>query len=159
MKTIKISLLFFLLLIILSCKKDKDEEEIIIQPGLIKLEVNSSEPIKISNPGFVIQVYGFFPSFQDVPATLITSQRVNSNQLPFTLIMAIPENAEDLIKFNNHSESAMYYLHIFWDSDDNGKICNGDLAIDFNNNFPYIFIDKTEIQTINLFPIHSLSCE
>ena len=156
MKTIKILLLFISLIIIAACEKEKKEKE---ENLYINVEFISSESFEIINPEFEIKVYGFDFNYQDVPATLITRQIFNSTQVPFTLKLEMPKNAADLIEYINDEKYAKYYLTITWDSDNNGKICNGDISIDYNINFPDIFINKTEIQTINLKAINSIQCD
>jgi len=152
MKLIKILLFFISLTIITACEKDEENIN-------IKVELISSESIEIINSEFDVQVYGYDPNFQDVPATLITHKKFNSTQIPFILKIEIPENAADIIEYINDKNDAKYYLNIDWDSDGNGKICNGDISIDFNASYPDIFINKTETQTINIMTINSILCE
>lgn len=151
MRPIRILLLFISLAMIMSCEKDEE--------NIIKVELIGSGSFEIVNSEFEVLVYGYDPNFQDVPATLITQKKFNSTQIPFILNLEMPENAADRIEYINDKKYARYYLGINWDSDGNGKICNGDIAIDYDAKFPDISIDKIGTQIINLYTINSVLCQ
>jgi hypothetical protein len=148
-----IQIIFFILFLIINIGCEEEENNISIH-----LELVSSETFKIINTEFEIQVYGYDSSFQDVPATLIARRKFKSTQLPFALSMEIPKNAVELIEHINHENNAKFFLYIDWDSDNNGIICNGDISVDYSNNFQNISIDTSKVQPINLVAIKSTQC-
>lgn len=109
-----------------------------------------TETVEIINSEYSIEIYGYDPNWMDIPATLITHQQFQSTKVPFTVKIKIPKNAADSIEHINNKANAKYYLNIEWDSDGNGKKCNGDISIDFNTKFPEISLESNEKQIIFL---------
>ncbi|TSE11338.1 hypothetical protein [Aquimarina algiphila] len=141
-------------LICTSCNSDDDGGN-----SAIRLELKSAASIGITNPKFTILVYGFDNSYADVAATLISTQNFESNQLPVTITLTIPPNPESMIELNTSNRNISYYINIEWDNDNNGKICNGDISIDYNTETNFINLNPLVTQEVFVSEIKALPCE
>lgn len=145
MRSLQFIILVILFLNLSACKKENFNEE-----HYLTIEFISSESPLVNNTNFKLEVYGFDPNISDVQATMITRQEFSSSKFPFTLKIKIPENAASKISPVSNIADAQYYLNINWDSDNNGKICKGDISFDYTSHFPSLLINDNGTQTFHL---------
>jgi hypothetical protein len=111
----------------------------------------TADCLEVTNPNFELKVYGYDTLMADVAASLITTQSFSRSSVPFTVNLAIPDNAYDQIDPPLSAESAArFYLAITWDADSNGNVCEGDITFDYDLKFPNIDIESSETQTVYL---------
>ncbi|HEA22839.1 hypothetical protein LCGC14_0502580 [marine sediment metagenome] len=127
----------------------------------IRVEFSGAENTSIANTELMVSIYGFDPNYQDVLASLITKQVFNTDQIPFVVRIDIPSNPSQKIEYINDTNDASYYLALEWDSDGNGKRCNGDILEDFERNSGIARLNLTtrKIQSFYLDVITKLPCD
>lgn len=129
-------------------KEDKDKNENNTQA--VSIELNPSEELTITNPKGKIQLYAIPELLADAPASLIVEKEFEISKLPATIDLNIPENHTQLITPAPAEGSAIkYYVSLEWDSDNSGQVEQGDIAIDYDRQFPTITLDDKK-QTIYL---------
>ena len=107
----------------------------------IVLELLANDPLTITNPEMAISIYGTDGSRADIPASLITKQCFGVAELPVLLSIDIPKNPTDKVEFLNNPENVRYYVGIEWDSDGNGKRCEGDIFQAYDPSIGSVTID------------------
>lgn len=127
----------------------------------IVLELLANDPLTITNPEMAISVYGADASMADIPASLITKQCLSVDELPVLLSIDIPKNPTDKVEFLNNPENERYYVGIEWDSDGNGKICEGDIFQAYDPSICSVTIDinGTEKYLLYLLENESVPCD
>lgn len=163
-----ITLIVSCILLFTACEHETDESEpFTLQEeynanGSYELEIQFIGPlgIEILNPKFSVALYGADAHVADAPATLITCQHFMSDSLPFTIRLKVPEDASDMIEPVSGMDLFGYYFHLDWDSDNNGQLCEGDLQVDYTQNWPQILMDSTLRQVYYMITLPSVyGCE
>ncbi len=76
-----------------------------------------------------------------------------------TIALTIPSNPESMIEPNTGNGDLLYYLAVKWDNDNNNKICNRDISIDYNTETDFINLNPLVIQEVFVSEIKTLPCE
>ncbi|MCY4781162.1 hypothetical protein ORI89_15985 [Sphingobacterium sp. UT-1RO-CII-1] len=115
----------------------------------VSIELIPSEELTVVNPKGKIQLYAISELLADAPATLITEKNFEETKLPTIISLDIPEDHTQLIQPAPVNDAIKYYVSIEWDSDNSGQVEQGDIAIDYDRQFPTITLDDKK-QTIYL---------
>eukprot|EP01084_Bolivina_argentea_P200270 342478_1 len=110
----------------------------------------ASNCFDIANPNFDITLYGYDTNMADVSASVITEQSFTAHEVPFEFNMTLPHHVSVLIDPLSDASNAKYYLHLDWDSDDNGQRCEGDLSFDYDALWPNVDVTTAQKQTLYL---------
>lgn len=147
-------------LLLLSCQKtnpDKTEtEEVSIFEVTLK---TSGTDYNIQNRQAKVVLMAIPESLADAKAYQIYTGNVEIPTLPHTISIAFDDLDQEGYEahFEEPLSGAEYFLVLLWDSDDNGtSSCQGDLIIDFGQQFPFIHLDAK--QTIYLTTATDISC-
>lgn len=137
-----------------SCDKEDTVEEIRVEFSGIDTELIANTELKVS-------IYGYDPNYADVSASLITRQVFNTDEIPFVITIDLPRSPSKKIEYINDFNDASYYLALEWDSDGNGKRCNGDISEDFerNSGIGRLDLSSRKIQSFYLDVIKTLPCD
>jgi hypothetical protein len=150
----------FVLIAIYSCEKENNAD--VIFPEInhklqaeynsdgeneINIKFEASNSLNINNPKLTIAVYGYDVFLADATATLITRQNFQISSIPSSLTIKFPKDSYKLIVPETTKENSRYYLHIDWDSDNNGQICTGDITFDHDKKSPYVDLESTITQS------------
>lgn len=106
------------------------------------------------------KLYAYPPYTADTPAALVHQRLLTVDQLPF--VFHVSHDSVDVAayesRFSEAIANARYYVALDpWDSDNNGTAqCSGDLAIDYNREFPRVYPGIAK--TINLKRLTDISC-
>src|SRR5690606_24487435 len=93
----------------------------------ITVKFTGPESLVIKNPHFNLKIFGHDRMLADVEASIIVSEEYEATIIPFTLQIEIPNDPLSRIELIDDKKDARYYMHIEWDSDNNGKVCEGDI--------------------------------
>eukprot|EP01083_Nonionella_stella_P293303 997434_1 len=110
----------------------------------------ASNCFDIANPNFDITLYGYDTNMADGSASVITEQSFTAHEVPFEFNMTLPHHVSVLIDPLSDASNAKYYLHLDWDSDDNGQRCEGDLSFDYDALWPNVDVTTAQKQTLYL---------
>ncbi len=131
----------FVVVIITSCSSTSGNEPVGTTPILLQLETESSVELAVGEP-LVLTLYAHDPMLADVAATAILQNRYDVTQLPATVLVEVPLNAESFILPKlAEGASAAYYVRV------QGKTPRGSVMVDFDKGFPNVEITP-EVQTI-----------
>ncbi|WP_228452315.1 YbaY family lipoprotein [Chryseobacterium sp. c4a] len=113
----------------------------------LKIEFTGTDKFTIKNPKLKVSLYGISEGLQDAPATLITEKEFEGKEIPFTIELPVPKDAESKIT-PKPTNGVKYYIATEWDSDGNGKANEkGDIFIDHDKAFPNVKLNS-EVQKI-----------
>jgi len=133
-----------------SCSTIQQKEKIDSTKNWISVKLQNSNALAIKNPSGKIKLYAVAANIADVPATIIAEKRFKQNELPFEIKLYLPKNHYKLIKPTiNETDPIKYYVALEWDSNADGTVGKGDVAIDFNKKFPTVSVgDNNEVFVI-----------
>lgn len=145
-KIIQTSLLLFVVVTLTFCSTTKKDQEDVLKKAHI--EFVSKDATIESLQGATITLYGHDRLLADTKATIITSQKIDSEKIPFSIDLEIPSNPESQIKPKiSNIDNVGYYLVISYE---NNKENKGNIIIDYDAKFPEININSQEKQLIYL---------
>lgn len=136
------SMITFLSVVLISssCSTIQHKEKMDSTNNSVSVKLQNSGAIWIKNPTGKIKLYAIAANIADVPATLIAEKSFTQNELPFEIKLDLPKNHYKLIKpAVNQTDPIKYYIALDWDSNGDGTVGKGDVAIDFNKKFPTVF--------------------
>ena len=140
----------FSVFLLLSCDSDMDD----LDNNYILLDLKSSEDLTFTNPAYTINLYGEKDTIADATAVLLASQNFEAEALPSEVRLEIPKNPYAPIPHLEDNKDARFYLEIQWDSDNNGRLCQGDIDLDHSiRNVELININRRDPQEIMLSTI------
>lgn len=128
-------------------KKEQDSAD--TKSQVVSIELIPSEELHIVNPKGKIQLYAISEHLADAPATLIAEKNFEEAKLPAVIDLDLPADHKELIKPAPVNDAIKYYVSIEWDSDNSGQVEKGDIAIDYDRQFPTVTLDS-EKQSVYL---------
>ena len=104
----------------------------------------STRPYTIHHGHFRLQLMASIPSPSGKGSQniLVKEKYYWRNTLPFDVTLAIKASRIDSFEALKKEKHISYYLRLHWDSDGNGKMCQGDLGFDYQICIPEITISE-----------------
>lgn len=117
----------------------------------IRLEYTDTDAFDLNNATAKITLYGRNKNVADNSATAITITETKISQLPVTLSLEWPANADQFIDSPpvNKPEDAAYYFHLAIDADSDNQLCPPD---DYQRDY-----DQTPFFELSAPPNHLLT--
>lgn len=144
-KNIQISLLLLIAATLTFCSTKKEQKDTLKKAHI---EFVSKDTTIKNLQGATITLYGHDRLLADAKATIITSQKIDFEKVPFSTELEIPSNPESLIKSKiTNIDNVGYYLVISYENNQKNE---GDIVIDYDAKFPEININSPKKQLIYL---------
>ncbi len=126
-----------------------------------QIRLEDASAFDLSNATAKITLYGSNKNVADNSATAITTTETKISQLPVTLSLEWPANADQFIDSPpvNKPEDATYYFHVAIDADGDNQLCPSDYEQDHNKT-PYFELSEppNHLLTISVKLIGAGSC-
>lgn len=126
-----------------------------------QIRLENTSAFDLSNATAKITLYGRNKNVADNSATAITTTETKISQLPVTLSLEWPANADQLIDSPPVSkpEDAAYYFHVAIDADSDNQLCPSDYLQDYDQTpFFELSAPPNHLLTISVKLIGAGSC-
>ena len=132
------------------------------QQNSYQLSLNVAEQVQLDNAKAIIKLYGVNRMVAGNKATLLAEEQVSITELPTDIQLVWPTDAHTLITEPSVQDAseADYYFNIMVDTNNDGKLCQGDLRQDFAKTpFTKLTAKPEQGLSYQLTPVTETSCD